>query len=209
MTQSDRWSTVEIDGDESREPDPMAALPAASAVGAAADGLLDVVYRTIDTPLGGLLLAATRVGLLRVAFSPGHDGVLAGLEEGVGARVFHQPPFLDGAAHQLDEYFAGRRTEFELALDFRLSSGFRRDVLEHLQDISYGNTATYAQVAAAAGNAKAVRAVGTACATNPLPVVVPCHRVVRSDGTIGGYAGGSEAKRTLLELERSTVQQSI
>jgi methylated-DNA-[protein]-cysteine S-methyltransferase len=108
---------------------------------------------------------------------------------------------LDRAARQLDEYFAGRRRRFEVPVDLRLAHGFRRTVLEHLPNIAYGTTATYAAVALAAGSPQAVRAVGSACARNPLPVVVPCHRVVRSDGTIGGYAGGSAAKHILLGLE--------
>src|SRR5207247_11158259 len=108
---------------------------------------------------------------------------------------------LDPAARELEEYFAGRRTAFDLPLDMRLARGFRRTVLAHLPEIGYGHTASYAAVATAAGSPRAVRAVGTACATNPLPVVVPCHRVVRSDGTIGQYVGGVEAKHMLLALE--------
>lgn len=116
-------------------------------------------------------------------------------------RVLHAPARLDGAARQIEEYFAGRRDAFDVSLDLRLSRGFRRTVLSHLPDIGYGTTASYAAVAAAAGNRKAVRAVGSACATNPLPVVLPCHRVVRSDGAIGQYVGGTDAKRVLLTLE--------
>src|SRR5690606_33051107 len=110
---------------------------------------------------------------------------------------------LDGAARELDEYFEGRRRSFDLPLDLRLSTGFRREVVNHLPSIGYGRTESYAQVAAAAGHPRAVRAVGSACATNPLPVVVPCHRVVRSDGTLGGYLGGPEAKTALLALEHA------
>ena len=102
---------------------------------------------------------------------------------------------------QLDEYFAGRRREFDLPIDLQLAHGFRRTVLEHLLDIAYGTTASYASVAAASGSPAAARAVGSACAHNPLPLVVPCHRVVRSDGTIGQYGGGTEAKHALLALE--------
>ena len=119
----------------------------------------------------------------------------------VSPRVLRAPGRLDAVARQLDEYFAGRRRTFDVPLDFRLARGFRRAVLAHLPEIGYGRTESYAQVAAAAGSPKAVRAVGTACAKNPLPVVVPCHRVVRSDGSYGGYAGGEEAKRTLLTIE--------
>ena len=115
----------------------------------------------------------------------------------ISPRILRAPRRLDQAAHQLAEYFAGERRDFELPLDFRLARGFRRAVLEHLVLINYGRTETYADVAAATGHARAVRAVGTACATNPLPVVVPCHRVLRSDGKLGGYVGGLEAKATL------------
>lgn len=166
------------------------------------EGLLDISYRTFDSPVGSLLLAATEVGLLRVAFEcENHDAVLESLAERVSPRILYAPSRLDAAATELEDYFAGRRTSFELALDFRLTAGFRRCVLGHLPDISYGTTATYAAVANLAGSPRAVRAVGSACATNPLPVVVPCHRVVRSDGSAGGYVGGAQAKRELLTLE--------
>ncbi len=166
------------------------------------EGLLDVAYRTVDTPVGSLLLAATDKGLVRVAFdSSGHDAALTQLAEAVSPRVLAAPKRLDPVAHQLDEYFAGRRTTFDVPLDLRLATGFRLAVIEHLPAIQYGRTETYAQVAAAAGSPKAVRAVGTACAMNPVPVVVPCHRVIRSDGSYGQYAGGVEAKHTLLAME--------
>ncbi len=165
-------------------------------------GILDVAYRTLDTPVGPLLLAATDQGLVRIAYAnQGHDQVLARLAELVSPRILLAPRRLDAVARELDEYFAGHRDAFDLRLDWRLSHGFRLQVLKHLREIAYGSTASYAAVAAAAGNPRAVRAVGTACATNPLPVVVPCHRVVRSDGTMGGYAGGPRAKQTLLTLE--------
>jgi methylated-DNA-[protein]-cysteine S-methyltransferase len=166
------------------------------------DDLLDVAYRTLDTPVGTLLLAATPVGLVRVAYDvEGHDTVLAALADRVSPRILRAPARLDVTARELDEYFTGTRRAFDVPLDRRLSSGFRAEVLAHLPEIGYGHTKSYAQVAAAAGNAKAVRAVGTACATNPLPVVVPCHRVVRTDGSWGGYVGGPDAKRALLTLE--------
>jgi methylated-DNA-[protein]-cysteine S-methyltransferase len=171
---------------------------------AAADeaGILDVAYRTVDTPVGPLLLAATERGLVRVAYTrEDHDRVLDQLATSISPRVLRAPARLEGAAREIEEYFAGRRSRFDLPLDFRLSHGFRRTVLSHLTEIGYGRTASYAAVAAAAGNPKAARAVGTACATNPLPVVVPCHRVLRGDGTIGQYVGGTEAKRALLTLE--------
>jgi methylated-DNA-[protein]-cysteine S-methyltransferase len=166
------------------------------------DGILDVAYRIVDSPVGALLLAATEQGLIRVAYArEDHDAVLAALGARVSPRILNAPGRLEVAARQLGEYFAGRRRAFDLPLDWRLSAGFRRTVLSHLPEIGYGHTASYAAVAQLAGNPAAVRAVGTACATNPLPVVVPCHRVVRSDGGIGGYLGGTDAKRTLLTLE--------
>lgn len=169
---------------------------------AANEGVLDVAYRTVDSPVGPLLLAATERGLVRVAYaSEDHDTVLQHLSDRISPRVLHAPARLDTTAHELQEYFAGGRRTFDVALDWRLSSGFRSAVLHRLPDIGYGHTASYAAVAQLAGNPKAVRAVGSACATNPLPVVVPCHRVVRSDGSMGGYLGGTEAKRTLLALE--------
>jgi methylated-DNA-[protein]-cysteine S-methyltransferase len=169
---------------------------------AEAEGLLDVAYRTLDTPVGSLLLAATDRGLVRVAFEiQGHDQALESLAAQVSPRILNAPARLDATAREMEEYFAGRRTEFDLPLDFSLSQGFRRTVLSHLPDIAYGHTASYAQVAAAAGSPRAFRAVGTACATNPLPVVVPCHRVIRSNGSLNGYAGGPAAKQTLLALE--------
>jgi methylated-DNA-[protein]-cysteine S-methyltransferase len=180
----------------------MTRLRSRLAADAERDGLLDVGYRTMDSPVGTLLLAATGQGLVRVAYpSQDHDAALVKLAEVVGPRVLYAPARLDEVCRQLEQYFAGRRTTFEVPLDLRLSSGFRRAVLAHLADIGYGRTESYREVAVAAGSPKAVRAVGTACATNPLPLVLPCHRVVRSDGSPGQYAGGAEAKQMLLRLE--------
>jgi methylated-DNA-[protein]-cysteine S-methyltransferase len=166
------------------------------------DELLDVSYRTLDSPLGPLLLAATSEGLVRVAFQgEDHDAVLARLATDVSPRILRAPRRLDGAATQLDEYFARRRRRFDLPVDLQLAHGFRRAVLTHLRDIAYGTTESYAEVAAATGSPAAVRAVGSACANNPVPLVVPCHRVVHSDGSLGGYRGGVEAKQRLLALE--------
>jgi methylated-DNA-[protein]-cysteine S-methyltransferase len=168
-----------------------------------ADDEVDVGYRVVDGPVGPLLLAATRTGLVRVAFaSEGEDAVLQELADRVSPRVLPLPARLDETARELDEYFEGRRRRFDVALDWQLSSGFRRDVLGHLAvDVEYGHTTSYAGLASLTGSPRAVRAVGTACATNPIPVVVPCHRVVRSDGSMGRYRGGEEAKHALLELE--------
>ncbi len=181
-------------------------LRAQLAARAEQEGVLDIAYRTVDSPVGPLLLAATEQGLLRVAYAgEGHAEVLESLAESVSPRLLAAPQRLAAVSGQLDEYFAGRRRRFELPLDLRLAKGFRLAVLNRLPDIGYGQTASYARVATAAGSPKAVRAVGTACARNPLPVVVPCHRVVRSDGSFGGYLGGPEAKRTLLELEAGSA----
>ena len=166
------------------------------------DDVLDVCYRTVDSPYGPLLLAATTQGLVRVAFDrEGQDAVLSQLSMAISPRILRGPKRLDRAAAQLDEYFAGQRHRFELPIDLQLAHGFRRNVLVHLRDIAYGTTASYASIAAAVGSPAAVRAVGTACATNPLPIVVPCHRVVRSDGSIGQYLGGTDTKRALLAME--------
>ena len=184
------------------DPDALARLHSRLADAAAAEQLIDVAYRIVDSPIGKLLLAATEVGLVRVAFAvEGHDVVLGRLADTVSPRVLHHPRRLDAVARELDEYFAGARREFDLDLDFQLAKGFRREVLRHLPEIEYGHTASYSTVAAASGSPRAVRAVGTACAKNPLPLVVPCHRVVRSDGSLGQYAGGPELKAVLLDLE--------
>ncbi|MEP6666107.1 MAG: methylated-DNA--[protein]-cysteine S-methyltransferase [Nocardioidaceae bacterium] len=171
---------------------------------AAADkaGILDIAYRTIDTVVGPLLLAATERGLVRVAYArEDHELVLKRLAQSVSPRLLNAPGRLDLVALEIEQYFDGRRSVFDLPLDLQLAHGFRRTVLEHLPEIGYGRTASYAAIAIAAGNPTAVRAAASACATNPLPIVIPCHRVVRSDGTIGGYVGGVETKQTLLTLE--------
>jgi methylated-DNA-[protein]-cysteine S-methyltransferase len=171
---------------------------------AAESDLLDLAYRTVDSPLGPLLLVASERGLTRVAFaSQGHDQVLSELAATISPRVLEAPQRLEPAARELDEYFAGRRRAFDLPLDATTSGEFRRIVQQLLPTIAYGHTVSYTELATLAGRPAATRAVGTACATNPLPVVVPCHRVLRSDGSLGGYLGGLEAKRTLLDLERN------
>ena len=168
------------------------------------EGLLDVAYTIIDSPVGPLLLAATPKGLVRVAYDvEDHDRVLETLTQQISPRVLRAPKRLDVAARELDEYFGRKRRAFDLPIDMSLSRGFRQLVQRHLPEIGYGQTRTYGQVAALVGNPKAVRAVGTACATNPLPVVVPCHRVLKADGTPGGYVGGPAVKMALLSLEAS------
>jgi methylated-DNA-[protein]-cysteine S-methyltransferase len=168
------------------------------------EGLLDVAYRTVDSPVGPLLLAATPRGLVRVAYDiEDHDRVLETLAGRLSPRVLRAPSRLDAAARELSEYFAGRRRTFDLPLDLSLSRGFRLLVQQQLPSIGYGQTRSYQQVANLVGHPKAVRAVGTACATNPLPVVVPCHRVLKADGTPGRYVGGPDAKKALLRLEEA------
>jgi len=165
-------------------------------------GLLEVTYRTIDSPLGSLLLAATERGLVRVAYEREEfERVLETIAQRVSSRIVRTPARLETAARELDEFFSGGRTSFDLALDHSLSSGFRAEVQRALPTIAYGHTASYSDIATRVGRPRAVRAVGTACATNPLPIVVPCHRVVRSDGSYGGYVGGVDAKTTLLTME--------
>lgn len=169
---------------------------------AEAAGLVDIAYTTIDSPVGELLLAATPRGLVRVAYAgEDHDRVLEVLAQKLSPRILRSPRRLDDAARELGEYFDRRRRAFDLPLDLSLSHGFRQLVQRHLPEIAYGQTRSYREVAELVGNPKAVRAVGTACATNPLPVVVPCHRVLRADGSLGGYIGGADAKTTLLDLE--------
>jgi methylated-DNA-[protein]-cysteine S-methyltransferase len=195
-------STLEFPAVDEREVD---ALRARLAERADAEGLLDVAVRTLDSPFGALLLAATPKGLVRIAFArEGHDVVLEQLAADVSPRVLFAPARSDAVAKQLDEYFAGARRAFDVPLDLRLVHGFRREVIGQLERIAYGTTTTYAAVARAAGNPKAVRAVGSACSHNPIPVVVPCHRVVRSDGTIGRYLGGTEMKAALLAMETAS-----
>ena len=184
------------------DPDTLRRLRARLAVTAQAEGVLDVAYRTLDSPVGPLLLAATGRGLVRVAYlSEDHDAVLQALADRISPRVLRAPAPLDPAARQLDEYFDGRRRNFDLAVDLQLAHGFRHEVLVHLRAIAYGRTESYAEVARAAGRPTAVRAAASACSHNPVPVVVPCHRVVRSDGSIGQYLGGPEMKAALLAME--------
>jgi methylated-DNA-[protein]-cysteine S-methyltransferase len=185
------------------DPDDLRRLHARLEREAQVGGLLDIAYRTVDSAVGPLLLAATPQGLLRVAFaSEGHDLVLQDLAQRISPRMLEAPTRLDTIARQLDEYFTGSRHSFDIALDWSLSHGFRRRVLGRLAtDITYGTYASYAKLARLSGSPRAVRAVGTACATNPIPIVVPCHRVIRSDGTMGSYRGGPTAKRALLDLE--------
>lgn len=170
------------------------------------EGLVDVAYATVGSPMGELLLAATPTGLARVAYPiNGHDAVLADLARRLSPRVLEAPARLDRARRELDEYFEGRRREFELPLDLSLTRGFSRRVLDATAAIGFGEQRTYRDVARAAGSERAVRAAGNALGANPVPVVVPCHRVLRTGGGLGGYTGGLDSKRFLLGLEGLSV----
>jgi methylated-DNA-[protein]-cysteine S-methyltransferase len=169
---------------------------------AAEEGLLDIAYASTDSPFGPLLLASTRRGLVRVGLpNQDPDELLMDLAARVSPRVLEAPAELDEVRRALDLYFAGRLDHFDLPLDWRLSSGFRRRVLRAIDRIPYGQTRSYTEMARRAGNERAVRAAGSACGSNPIPLVVPCHRVLRTGGALGGYGGGPAMKRSLLELE--------
>jgi methylated-DNA-[protein]-cysteine S-methyltransferase len=170
---------------------------------AALDGLLDVAYMRTESPVGPIMLAATQRGLVRISFGRSLDveSFVDRLAASVSPRVFEAPSYFDAVRRELDEYFEGRRTKFDLPLDWSLTGGFRRRVLKRTARIPYGETSTYRQVAADAGNPLAVRAAGNALGANPIPLVVPCHRVLRTGGGLGGYGGGVEVKEFLLRLE--------
>jgi methylated-DNA-[protein]-cysteine S-methyltransferase len=186
---------------------PLPGDPPDLAAPAAGADLLDVAYATLDSPVGSLLLAATPRGLVRLAYVDDEtaEAVLADVARRVSPRVLAAPRRLDAPRRELDEYFAGRRDRFDLALDRQLMSPFGRRVLEVTGSIPYGSVSTYGEVAAQAGSPRAFRAAGNALGANPLPIVVPCHRVVHAGGRLGGYTGGVQRKRTLLALERGAV----
>ena len=170
---------------------------------AAADGLLDLAYASVDSPLGPLVVAATPRGLVRVAYTePGSaDDVLEDLAARVSPRMLEAPERLDEPRRELYEYFGGHRKEFDLPIDWSILRGFTLKVLRETARIDFGELRSYAEVATAAGSPRAVRAAGNALGANPMPVVVPCHRVVRTGGALGGYTGGVERKEFLLHLE--------
>jgi len=177
--------------------------PGAVAERAAAEGLLDVAYSTVDSPLGPLMAATTPHGLVRLSYSKFRDDdvVLAELARRVSPRVLEAPARLDAVRRELDEYFEGRRTGFDLPIDWALTRGFTTAVLRATAQVGFGQTTTYAEVAGAAGSPRAVRAAGNSLGSNPMPIVVPCHRVLRTGGGLGGYTGGLENKEFLLRLE--------
>jgi len=170
---------------------------------AAEEGLLDVAYVHTDSPFGPLLLAQTKRGLVRVGLpNQDSDELLVDLAARVSPRVLEAPAELDEVRRELDLYFEGKLTEFDLPIDWQLTDGFRKKVQRAINRIPYGQTRTYTDMARSAGNERAVRAAGTACGSNPIPIVVPCHRVLRTGGGLGGYGGGLPMKEALLELER-------
>jgi methylated-DNA-[protein]-cysteine S-methyltransferase len=182
--------------------DRAAAAAAAFAERAEREGLVDVAYATVDSPVGPLLVAGTKRGLVRISYGEiPHDKVLVELAEDISPRVLEAPAKLEEIRRELDEYFEGRRTSFDVGLDWRLSHGFKRRVLTHTARIPYGEVSTYKTLAVAAGSPRAARAAGNALGANPIPIVVPCHRVLHSGGGIGGYGGGLERKEFLLKLE--------
>jgi methylated-DNA-[protein]-cysteine S-methyltransferase len=183
-----------------------AAAAAAARFAARADteGLIDVAYTTVDSPLGPLLAAATPRGLVRIAYDHNDaDAVLDSLAARISPRIIESPARLDELRRELEQYFEGDRRRFEVAVDWELVHGFTRRVLEATAGIAYGDLRSYREVATVAGNEKAVRAAGNALGHNPIPIVVPCHRVVRTGGALGGYTGGLDKKKSLLTIEGS------
>jgi methylated-DNA-[protein]-cysteine S-methyltransferase len=181
------------------------AVGAAALVAQRADdaGVLDVAYATLDTPLGEMLVATTGRGLVRIGLPEADvDSILERVAREVSPRVLELPRRTDTARRELDEYFAGRRQEFDLPIDWSLVHGdFARRLLRGLPRVPYGETISYSEAASRAGSPRAHRAAGNALASNPLAIVVPCHRVIRSGGDLGGYGGGPEMKERLLRLE--------
>jgi methylated-DNA-[protein]-cysteine S-methyltransferase len=186
-----------------RESDRRAEAAAAAIATAAAErGLLDVAIQEIDSPVGELLLAVTPKGLAYIGFEEEErDELLARLARDLSPRILEHPAATDEVRRQLDEYFEGQRTRFEVKLDRRLIRGIARDVLATTAQVPFGRTTTYGAVAQRIGRPRASRAVGNALGSNPIPIVIPCHRVLRAGGDVGGYAGGPERKRSLLRLE--------
>ena len=168
---------------------------------AAASGLVDVSYDVADTPVGLLLLAVTVRGLCRISFDPEPERETEQLARLFGVRVLKAPREVDRVRRELEEYFEGRRREFDLPIDLRGREGFSREILDRLVRVPYGEVTTYKSLAVEAGNPRAARAVGTIMNRNPIPIVLPCHRVIGSSGSLVGYGGGLDRKRLLLDLE--------
>jgi methylated-DNA-[protein]-cysteine S-methyltransferase len=172
---------------------------------AAAAGDLDVGYDMVETPVGAIFVAATPAGLCRISYDPEPERLVESLARTVGVRVLRAPRSVDEARQQLDEYFEHARTDFDLDIDLRVAEGFSRRVLDELARIPYGEVTTYGELARRAEHPRAARAVGTIMNRNPIPIVLPCHRVVGSSGSLTGYAGGLERKEALLRLEGAVL----
>ena len=168
---------------------------------AADAGLVDVAYDVVDTPIGDLLVAVTDGGVCRISFDPEPEREVEVLAKSFGVRVLRTPRPVDPARRELDEYFEGRRRDFELRTDLRLVADFNRRVLAELRRVPYGQVTTYGELAARAAAPRAARAVGTVMNRNPVPIVLPCHRVIGKNGKLVGYGGGLERKEALLRLE--------
>ncbi|MFP5362760.1 MAG: methylated-DNA--[protein]-cysteine S-methyltransferase [Thermoleophilia bacterium] len=190
-------------------PGEAAALAARTAARAAADAVAPIAYAHVDSPAGRLVAVATPRGLARIAYeveNGGLDGILDDIASRLSPAIVEAPARLDRVRRELEEYFAGRRREFDVALDWSLTApGFRRRVLQECARIPFGATSTYKQMAVAAGSPRAFRAAGGALGSNPIPIVVPCHRVLSSGGGLGGYTGGVERKRLLLSIEAPSL----
>ena len=172
------------------------------------EGLIDVAYATVDSPFGEMLVAGTDRGVIRVAFphrkgtaARDWEALLEEIAEVVSPRILEAPARLDPVRRQLDAYFEGKLHDFSVPLDWRLTKGFQGKAIHQIARIPYGKTISYGELAARAGNPRAFRAAGTACGANPLPPIVPCHRVLPAGGGVGNYGGGPEMKRALLKLE--------
>jgi methylated-DNA-[protein]-cysteine S-methyltransferase len=185
-------------------PGAAAALAARTAARAAAEGIAKIAYATVDSPVGRLVAVATPRGLARIAYeleNGGLDSILDDVALRLSPAIVEAPAQLDPIRRELDEYFDGRRQDFDVPLDWALTSGFRRRVLQECARIPFGATSTYKAMAIAAGSPTAFRAAGGALGSNPIPIIVPCHRVLSSSGDLGGYTGGLERKRLLLSIE--------
>ena len=184
-----------------------AAARAAQRLASAADreGLVDIAFATVDSPLGPLLALGTERGLMMLSYADqSTEEKLTRVAARISPRIMEAPARLDAARRELDEYFAGRRRHFEIPIDWSLIGGYARTVLERTGEIPYGQALSYAELSAQVGNPRGARATGNALGSNPIPIVIPCHRVLRTGGALGGYTGGLDRKRFLLALEAGT-----
>src|SRR4051794_17830136 len=197
MSDIDKLLTLDLPADSSRAAADLFTARAAD------EGLLDVAYALVDSPVGPLLVASTKRGLVELGFDGQKelDFFLERLATKLSPRVLEAPARLDPVRRELDEYFEGKRLDFDLPLDWSLTKGFTRRVLRATAKVPYGEVSTYRNMAAKAGNERAVRAAGNALGANPIPIVVPCHRILRTGGSLGGYGGGVPRKEFLLRLE--------